>query len=50
MVSCSLVPLKAAGRPDTDGIKHNAGDDRADHQMSAEQLTTITPGASFLVD
>ena len=46
MVSRNLVSLKPAGRRHTDGIKHNAGGDRADHQMSAEQLTNVTPGAS----
>jgi hypothetical protein len=50
MVSWSLVPLKAADRRDSDGIKHNAGVDRADRQMSAEQQTIVIAGASFLVD
>jgi hypothetical protein len=39
-------PLKPAGRRDSDGIKHNAGGDRVDHQMSVEQLA-VTPGASL---
>ena len=37
-------------RQGSGGIKHDSGDDRADHQISADKLSTVTAGASSSIE
>jgi hypothetical protein len=45
-----LVKPRSALSCRPNGIKRNAGDDRVDHQMPAEQITTVVVCVSFAVD